>query len=108
MTFLKFIFWIALAVVIVLLWKDSPRVDLPVGAQYDVNARVMTFILLGFALGFLPLYLVQRTRRWRMARRIRSLETELSELRARVYPPVQAHYPPTLSTDNNDVPEALV
>ena len=77
-----------MAVVIVLLWKDSPRVDLPLGGQYDVNARLMTFILLGFSLGFVPLYLWQRTKQWRMGRRVKSLETELVELRRRAYPAV--------------------
>ena len=88
MAFLKFIFWIVMAVVVVLLWKDSPRVDLPLGGLYDVNARLMTFILLGFALGFVPLYLWQRTKQWRTGRRVKSLETELAELRKRAYPPV--------------------
>ena len=90
LAFLKFIFWIVMAVVIVLLWKDSPRVDLPLGGLYDVNARLMTFILLGFALGFVPLYLWQRAKQWRVGRRVKSLEAELTELRKRAYPPVAA------------------
>ena len=88
MAFLKFIFWIVVAGFVILLWKDSPRVDLPIGGQYDVNARLMTFILLGFVLGFVPLYLWQRAKQWRMGRRVKSLETELAELRRRAYPPV--------------------
>ena len=88
MAFLKFIFWIVVAGFVILLWKDSPRVDLPIGGQYDVNARLMTFILLGFTLGFVPLYLWQRAKQWRMGRRVKSLETELAELRRRAYPPV--------------------
>lgn len=88
MAFLKFIFWIVLAVIVVLLWRDSPRVDLPLGGLYDVNARLMTFILLGFVLGFVPLYLWQRAKQWRVGRRVKSLETELAELRRRAYPAV--------------------
>ena len=100
MAFLKFIFWIAMAVVVMLLWKDSPRVDLPVGEQYDVNARLMTFILVGFALGFVPLYLWQRAKQWRAGRRMKSLEIEVADLRARLYPPVAPTYTPALHPDD--------
>jgi hypothetical protein len=88
LAFLKLIFWIVLAGLVVLLWKDSPRVDLPIGGQYDVNARLMTFILLGFAMGFVPLYIWQRAKQWRIGRRIKSMEIELAELRKRAFPPV--------------------
>lgn len=88
-----------MAVIVMLLWKDSPRVDLPVGGQYDINARVMTFILVGFALGFVPLYIWQRAKQWRMRRRIKSLEAEAADLRARLYPPVAPSYTPALSPD---------
>lgn len=95
MAFLKFIFWILIAGFVILLWKDSPRVDLPIGGQYDVNARLMTFILLGFALGFVPLYVWQRAARWRMGRRVKSMEIELAELRRRAYPPIAPALPDT-------------
>ncbi len=97
MTFLKIIFWLVMAVVIVLLWKDSPRVDLPIGGQYDVNARLMTFILVGFALGFAPLFLWHRAKGWRMGRRVKSLETEVAELRGRLFPPLKPNGPPALN-----------
>ena len=103
MAFLKFIFWIAMAVVVMLLWKDSPRGDLPVGGQYDVNARLMTFILVGFALGFVPLYIWQRAKQWRAGRRMKSLEIEVANLRGQLYPATTPTYTPALNP--GDAPE---
>lgn len=80
MTFLKTLFWVIVAVIVALLWQSSPRVDLPVGSEEAggliINSRLGTWIIIAFVLGFIPLYLYHRTVKWRLKRRIKTLENQ--------------------------------
>lgn len=77
MQFLKTIFWVFAAVLLVVLWlTNEQRVDLDLGVII-VTARISTFIISAFVLGFLPLYLIHRTMLWRLRRRIVSLESSI-------------------------------
>jgi len=77
MQFLKTIFWVFVAVLLVVLWlTNEERVDLDLGVVI-VTARISTYLITAFLLGFVPLYLVHRTMLWRLRRRISSLENTL-------------------------------
>ena len=77
MQFLKTIFWVFVAVLLVVLWlTNEERVDLDLGVVI-VTARISTYLITAFLLGFLPLYLVHRTMLWRLRRRISSLENTI-------------------------------
>ena len=71
MQFLKTLFWVILAVVLVLFARanwDTVTIDLWGGLQADVKLPVL--LLLAFLIGFLPTFIIYRTRVWGLKRRI--------------------------------------
>lgn len=60
-----FLFW----------WTNEQRIDLDLGFII-LNARVATYIISAFLIGFVPLWLYYRAMRWRLRRRIASLEAQ--------------------------------
>lgn len=79
MQFLKTLFWVALAIAVVLFatfnWKPV-TLDLWGGLQADVKLPVL--VLAAFLLGFLPMLLVHRARMWTMRRRFDAMERQLA------------------------------
>ena len=77
MQFLKTLFWVALAVILVLFadvnWEPV-TMNLWGGLQADVKLPVL--ILISFLLGFLPMLIVHRARLWTMRRRLEALERQ--------------------------------
>ena len=71
MQFLKTLFWVVLAVALVLFatvnWVPV-TVNLWGGLQADVKLPVL--VLAAFLLGFLPMFAVHRTRLWTLKRRL--------------------------------------
>ena len=85
MNFLKTLFWVLVAVVVVLFasrnWTPV-TVSLWNDIQADIKIPVLLFVV--FLLGFLPTWLWMRARMWTYRRRIEALE------RSRVSPVVTA------------------
>ena len=78
MIFLKTLLTFLLLVALFLFWwTNETRIDLDLGFII-LNARVATYIIAAFLIGFLPLWLYYRTMRWRLRRRIATLETQYS------------------------------
>ena len=79
MQFLKTLFWVALAVILVLFatvnWQPV-TMNLWGGLQADVKLPVL--ILASFLLGFLPMLVVHRARLWTMRRRLEALERQVA------------------------------
>jgi lipopolysaccharide assembly protein A len=77
MQFLKTLFWVALAVILVLFatvnWEPV-TMNLWGGLQADVKLPVL--ILISFLLGFVPMLIVHRARLWTMRRRLEALERQ--------------------------------
>ncbi len=71
-TLLTFLLFVAL---FLFWWSNEQRIDLDLGFII-LNARVATYIIAAFLLGFIPLWLYYRTLRWRLKRRIASLEAQ--------------------------------
>lgn len=75
MQFLKTVFWVLLAVVVVLFamhnWTDA-RVNLWADMVWDTKLPFL--LLIAFLLGWLPTWLMMRTRLWSHRRRIEALE----------------------------------
>lgn len=69
MKFLKTLFWFVLAAMVVILaasnWRDV-TIDLWGGLQADIKIPVL--LLLTFLLGFLPTWMVMRSKLWRLTR----------------------------------------
>lgn len=74
MQFLKTLFWVILAVAVVLFassnWTTIVTVNLWSGLQADIKLPVLA--IGAFLLGFLPTFLVYRTRVWGLSRRLES------------------------------------
>jgi uncharacterized integral membrane protein len=79
MQFLKTLFWVALAVILVLFatvnWH-AVTLNLWGGLQADVKLPML--ILVAFLLGFLPMLIVHRARIWTMRRRLEALERQVT------------------------------
>lgn len=75
MQFLKTLFWVVLAIVLVLFARanwSQVTVNLWGGLQADVKLPVL--VLTAFLIGFLPTFLVYRGRVWRLKRRLESAQ----------------------------------
>jgi uncharacterized integral membrane protein len=71
MQFLKTLFWVILAVLLVLFARGNWKVvtiDLWGGLQADVKLPVL--VLLAFLIGFVPTFLIYRARLWALKRRL--------------------------------------
>jgi uncharacterized integral membrane protein len=75
MQFLKTLFWVLIAVVVVLFasrnWTD---VTLSLWSDIQADIKLPVLLLIVFVLGFLPTWLLMRTRVWSLRRRIDAME----------------------------------
>ena len=97
MQFIKILLWVLLLVgSFIFWWSNEARTTLDIGAAV-VEARTSTFVLLAFLVGFLPTWLLLRGSRWRLMRRIRTLETAARPA------PVPAPTPTPLDLNKDDI-----
>ncbi len=77
MQFLKTLFWVLVAVVLVLFasrnWFD---VTINLWGDIQLDIKLPLLIALAFLIGFLPLFLVQRGRIWALKRRLETYERQ--------------------------------
>ncbi len=77
MQFLKTLFWVLVAVVLVLFasrnWFD---VTLSLWGDIQLDIKLPLLVALAFLMGFLPPYLVQRGRNWALKRRLETYERQ--------------------------------
>lgn len=75
MHFLKTLFWVVVAVLVFYLssrnWHD---VTLSLWGDIQVDIKIPLLLLLFFLLGFLPTWLLMRTRLWSYRRRLEALD----------------------------------
>jgi lipopolysaccharide assembly protein A len=75
MQFLKTVFWVLIAVVVALFatrnWSD---VTLNLWGDIQADIKLPILLLIIFLIGFLPTWLVMRTRVWSHRRRIEAME----------------------------------
>jgi uncharacterized integral membrane protein len=85
MQFLKTLFWVALAVILVLFasvnWH-AVTLTLWGGLQADVKLPVL--LLAAFLLGFVPMLVIHRARLWTLNRRIEAHERQAAAMHAPV------------------------
>ncbi|HEX8215401.1 MAG TPA: hypothetical protein VF582_08025 [Allosphingosinicella sp.] len=102
MQFLRTLFWVALAVGLVLFasanWHAA-TLKLWGGLEADVKLPVL--ILAAFVLGFLPTFLLYRARMWTMKRRLEGVERQLEASR----PPAAA---PASAAQPNQAPDPIL
>ena len=94
MQFIKILFWVLLLVAtFIFWWTNEARASLDLGAAV-VEARVSTFVVGAFLIGFLPTWMLLRGSKWRASRRIKTLE---DAARPAVVPTPPANRAPTPS-----------
>lgn len=75
MHFLKTLFWVLVAVVVVLFAvRNWTPVTLNLWGDIQADIKIPVLLLIFFLLGFLPIWLLMRTRVWTCRRRIDALE----------------------------------
>ena len=75
MQFLKTLFWIVLTVILVLFAKANWfAVPLKLWGGLEADVKLPALILFAFLLGFLPTFIVYRTRLWSLKRRLEPAE----------------------------------
>jgi lipopolysaccharide assembly protein A len=75
MQFLKTLFWIALTVVLVLFAKANwNAVTLKLWGGLEADVKLPVLVLFAFLLGFLPTFILYRTRLWGLKRRLEPVE----------------------------------
>ncbi|GAA0727370.1 lipopolysaccharide assembly protein LapA domain-containing protein [Sphingomonas japonica] len=105
MQFLRTLIWVLLAVIVAAFafnnWVSVP-VRLWGGLIADINLPLL--MGLAFALGFVPLYLLHATARWRAKSRIAAHERTIAELRAATMAPPPPPIVPDVLPDPVDAP----
>jgi len=106
MQFLKTLFWVVLAVVLVLFARanwDTVTIDLWGGLQADV--KLPALVVLAFLLGFLPTLIVYRARLWSLKRRLETQgQTHVANQPIPPRPAVPAEAEDRLATDSKAWP----
>ena len=108
MQFLRTLFWVVVAIAVVLFSKanwQSVTLRLWGGLEADVKIPVILFI--GFLIGFLPTFVIHRARIWSLKRRMEPLERNVAIHNAAA-PTVAADPAPTerVATDSKAWPSS--
>lgn len=75
MQFLKTLFWVVFAIVLVLFAKGNwTQVTLNLWGGLQMDVKLPVLVLAAFLLGFLPTFLVLRGRIWTLKRRLESAQ----------------------------------
>ncbi|HUQ12777.1 MAG TPA: lipopolysaccharide assembly protein LapA domain-containing protein [Novosphingobium sp.] len=78
MTALRTIFWVLLAVVLVLFAINNWQpVEVRVWSTLVLETKLAALAIAAFLLGLVPMWLVHRAAKWRLRRRIAQLESSL-------------------------------
>ena len=100
MQFLRTIFWVLLAVALVIFafgnWT-TVTVVLWGGLRLDIKLPVL--VIGAFLIGLIPSFLLYRTTRWRMGKKLATTERALNEARAPATPVVVEEPRPLTTTE---------
>jgi putative membrane protein len=75
MQFLKTVFWVIIAVLVALFWfRNWSDVTLNLWGDIQADVKLPVLLAIVFLIGFLPTWLILRTRIWGHQRRIEAME----------------------------------
>ncbi len=75
MQFIKTLFWVVLAVVLVVFAANNwSATSVLIWQDVRVDTKLPVLVIGAFLLGFLPPWILHRTTKWRLSRRIKTLE----------------------------------
>lgn len=95
MQFLKTIFWVVIAVILVVFALSNwTAVNITVWNGVSLETKLPVAIFVAFLLGLVPYFLLHRATRWTLQRKLTQLERQLAETRALLDPkPLEAPSP---------------
>jgi lipopolysaccharide assembly protein A len=97
MQFLRTVFWVVLAVVIVLFSaRNSQPVQVFLWGDLYWNPPLWTVVVVAFLLGLVPTLLLHRATRWNLNRKLDAANRNLTETRAVVEPVRVDPIPPAM------------
>lgn len=77
MQFLKTVFWVLIAVLVVLFAvRNWTPVTLNLWADIQAETKLPMLVFVGFLIGWLPTWLIMRARLWTMKRRIEAMDRQ--------------------------------
>ena len=81
MQYVRIVVWVVLLFgILVFSWANwDQRVSITIWEQLIIETNAPALMIVSFALGFLPLWLLARTNRWRLNRRVKSLERAIRD-----------------------------
>lgn len=86
MQFLKTLFWVVIAVLIAIVSsRNWHNVTINLWGDLQADVKVPILMALMFLIGFVPTFIIERTRIWTLRRRVEGLERQQSAVR--VQPP---------------------
>ena len=94
MQFLKTVFWVLVAVLVVLFaTRNWTPVTISLWANLQADIKLPVLLLIAFLLGWMPTWLIHRARLWTLNRRLDAFERQRAT-------PVPAEAPPPVSADD--------
>jgi putative membrane protein len=79
MHFLRTLFWVMLAVVAVIFsLRNWTPVTIHLWGGIDADVKLPVMLLVAFAVGIVPMFVIHRATRWRLRRRIDTAERALA------------------------------
>jgi lipopolysaccharide assembly protein A len=94
MQFLKTLFWVALAVILVLFASVNwTPVTIRLWGGLEADVKLPALVLFAFLLGFLPMLIVHNARMWTLRRRLDAHERQAAAM-AHLAPAAPAPHPP--------------
>ena len=88
MQVLRTIFWVVLAVALVLFAVNNwVLVKVDIGGDLVLETKLAALVIAAFLTGLVPTWLLYRTMRWRLGRRIANLEASIAAQRPQSPPP---------------------
>ena len=106
MQFLKTLFWVALAVILVLFASVNwTPVTLTLWGGLEADIKLPVLVFAAFLLGFVPMLILHRARMWSMKRRIEGFERQAALLAAPPAPAPPAAAPPSATEPPAAAPE---
>jgi len=92
MQFLKTLFWIMLTVIAVAFaFKNWTSVELLLWGNIVIDVKLPILLLAAFLIGLVPMYILHRATRWRLRRKLETVQRALGEARTpdEELPPVE-------------------
>ena len=111
MQFLKTLFWVAVAVILVLFasvnWRD---VTITLWGGLEADVKIPVLVLFSFLVGYLPMLILHRARLWSVRRRLEAHERQIAASVAPTpapappVPPPAPHVEDRIATDSKAWP----